>query len=171
MKNPPLDVPSRPACPSVSAVQRVIESAQAQGAEGASTLQACLTLVMRHLLRPGDLVLCNTPASPVWLFQVRVTRGDSKGCNAFLLTTEPCVQVNVKYPDLSRWTCNAVPVAPGGSVGFRKGVPVEVVTLSGEVCSDWNGVEDPSYAALLRVVQVAVDSPSARHSEPAALAA
>lgn len=107
---------------------------------------------MRKLLRPGDLVLCNGPERPVWLFHVRVISGNAKGCNAFMLTTEPKVNANVRFPDLSRWTCEAVPVAPGGVLGFRKGVPVEVVTLSGEICSDWLGVEDPPHAALLRVV-------------------
>lgn len=104
-------------------------------------------------MRPGSLVVCNSPNSPAWLSMVKVVKGDADGFTTFLLTTEPEVQPDLKFPDLSRWTCSAVPVESGGSGLLSRKSAKAVVVLSGELCSDWLNPEPDPLAALMRVVR------------------
>lgn len=104
-------------CPKASLQEAVLEaiatvqSDEARLSQSKAQLKEQLETVMCALLPVGSTIRRAQRSGPGWLWRVQTMRGNDRGTNTFVIASKPSVEPNTAHPDLSRWSCEAIPVS------------------------------------------------------------
>lgn len=89
-----------------AAAEKQREADKARVALASVMLQA-----MRACLSPGTVVKLNARPLPEYLLRVSTHSGNDRGTKTFRIVEVTGVDVNVATPELSTWSCTAVPIS------------------------------------------------------------
>lgn len=125
-------------------IQEIFSAAHDAATEAAKTREALAQLLlatMRKLLPTGKVVNLLERPIPEYLASVRVMAGKSHGTHTFRIMAVTHVAANALQPELSTWTCNAVPISEKTGKDMSAATTSEpdrgVVRLHGEIGSPY----------------------------------